>query len=148
MISFQLSHTPPSTPGQSSQSQNNHHWSLGAGEVTLEHGGWALRICHLRYHLDRGVMWITAVTRPTHIYCVILPLPSLGGLMSSHAPSQPPAWLSRNIAPPSPAYCDGCQRWGNLLSVTGKPDQSLLDQHHHLTILKNLYQTNKLETCF
>jgi len=22
------------------------------------------------------------------------------------------------MAPPSPAFCDGCQRWGNLLAVT------------------------------
>ena len=42
------------------------------------------------------------------------------GWMSSPSPSPPtPAsWLSSNMAPPSPAYCDGCQRWGNLLSVT------------------------------
>lgn len=32
--------------------------------------------------------------------------------------SLPPAWVSSNMAPPSPAFCDGCQRWGNLLSVT------------------------------
>jgi hypothetical protein len=34
-------------------------------------------------------------------------------------PSTPPTWLqTSNLAPPSPAYCDGCHRWGNLLSVT------------------------------
>jgi hypothetical protein len=42
------------------------------------------------------------------------------GLVYSPSPalSPPQAWLSDNMAPPSPAYCDGCQRWGNLLSVT------------------------------
>jgi hypothetical protein len=34
-------------------------------------------------------------------------------------PSTPPTWpKTSNLAPPSPAYCDGCHRWGNLLSVT------------------------------
>ena len=29
-----------------------------------------------------------------------------------------PPWLTSNMAPTFPIYCDGCQRWGNLLSVT------------------------------
>ena len=39
---------------------------------------------------------------------------------SSPSPSLPtsPPWLTSNMAPPSPVFCDGCQRWGNLLSVT------------------------------
>ena len=47
--------------------------------------------------------------------------PSSTGWMSSPSPAPPPpaSWMSSNLAPPSsPAYCDGCQRWGNLLSVT------------------------------
>ena len=36
----------------------------------------------------------------------------------SPAPQTSPPWLTSNMTPPSPVYCDGCQRWGNLLSVT------------------------------
>ena len=36
----------------------------------------------------------------------------------SPGPPSPPPWLSSNMAPPSPVYCDGCHSWGNLLTVT------------------------------
>ena len=37
---------------------------------------------------------------------------------SSPGPPPPPACPPGYTAPPSPAYCDGCHRWGNLLAVT------------------------------
>ena len=37
---------------------------------------------------------------------------------SSPGPCPPTPCLSSNMAPPSPVYCDGCHRWGNLLTVT------------------------------
>ena len=48
-------------------------------------------------------------------------------------PSPPPAWLTNNMAPPpsSPAFCDGCQRWDNLLSAKPEPTRVRPSHKHH-----------------
>ena len=104
-------------PPQASQSQSYHHWSLGAGEVILVHRAWTLASHQLLevsiwvaeafkifpplgYHLVKGVTWTTTVTRQTHIYCRILPLPSPGGHPQVLC-------LPHPLPPPHPQH--GCQ---------------------------------------
>ena len=136
LISFQLSHTPPSTPSKSEpdlSSLESGSWggqpgtlrldssyspssrSLDVGGVDLSSPGISLgqRSCMDNYSNQTNPYLMSYPSSPQSWW----PSP---GLMSSPspAPSPPPAWLSNNMAPPSPAYCDGCQRWGNLLSVT------------------------------
>ena len=122
LISFQLSHTPSSTPTESEPELS----SLESGSWGGHPGTWRLDTQDLSPGIPLGQRSsmddFSNQTNP-HLLCYP-PSPQswwpTPGLMSSPspAPSPPSAWLSRNMAPPSPAYCDGCQRWGNLLSVT------------------------------
>ena len=86
-------------------------------QSTLESGSWVGGPLRLDWS---GITDFREYLPPAQTLCS-----SSTGWMSSPSPvpptppvSPPASWLSSNMAPTSPAYCDGCQRWGNLLSVT------------------------------
>ena len=102
LIEYQLNHTPPVTPSKPEPDQS----SLESGSLGLHSGSWS-------WDSPQGPStflsppWSLQHWWPTPGWATT-PLP---------CPSPPPTWT----APPpssSPAFCDGCQRWGNLLSVT------------------------------
>jgi len=103
LLSYQLNQTPPSTPCTLPEPDQS---TLESGEF-----GGNRNVC-----LDLFPSWTPPVSSPQSwlppsiSWCP--PTPSPG------PPCPPTPWLSSNIAPPSPVYCDGCQRWGNLLTVT------------------------------
>ena len=121
LISFQLSHTPPSTPSKSEPDLS----SLESGSWGDHPGGRSSQdLSSPGILLGQGSS-MDNYSNQTNPHLLSYPSspqswwPSPGLVSSpSPAPSPPPAWLSSNMGPPSPAYCDGCQRWGNLLSVT------------------------------
>ena len=139
LVSFQLSHTPPSIPSKSEpelSSLESGSWGGHPGTLRLDSSNSSVsRSLDLggRSSQDLSSPGISLGQRSSmdnysnqtnqHLLSYLSspqswwPSP---GLVSSPSPalSPPPAWLSSNMAPPSPAYCDGCQRWGNLLSVT------------------------------
>ena len=132
LVSFQLSHTPPSTPCKSEpelSSLESGSWGGHPGTLNLD----SSKSPASRSFQDLSSPGISLGQRSymdnysnqTNPHLLSYPSspqswwPSSGFVSSpSPAPSSSPAWLSNNMAPPSPAYCDGCQRWGNLLSVT------------------------------
>ena len=115
LVSFQLSHTPPSTPSKSEPELSSLESGSWGGHQDLSPPGISLgqRSYMDNYSNQTNPHLLSYPSSPQSWW------PSSGFVSSpSPAPSPPPAWLSNNMAPPSPAYCDGCQRWGNLLSVT------------------------------
>ena len=129
LISFQLSHTPPSTPCNPEPDQ----FSLESGYCGDSLGSWredttpstSRQESLHSFGTPRGHRRPVELDSNLTNHNLLHPLSSQSlwpapGWVSTPlpAPCQPPAWLSSNMAPPSPAFCDGCQRWGNLLSVT------------------------------
>ena len=129
LITFQLSHTPPSTPLKLEPDQSTLESSNWGGCL----GSWGLDSKPVTSRMDLGNSLGTPLG---HGRCVeedsnqlnpnLLYPPSPQSWCTSPgwvstplpAPCPPQAWMSSNMAPPSPAFCAGCQRWGNLLSVT------------------------------
>ena len=127
LISFQLSHTPPSSPSKSEPEQSSLESNNTVGHPCFRKldlsesfaSAWT-QLGHRSASLDSNQ------TNP-HLLSASFPQPRwpFPGFLSPPYPAyypppapSPPTWLSDNMAPPSPAYCNGCQRWGNLLSVT------------------------------
>ena len=113
LITYQLEHTPPSTPSKPEPDQSQ----LESGCLGGYSGSSFLFSSTLPSPWSQPLWsspgWGTALG-PS-------PPPTSGWRTSPPGPSPPPppTWLPSNMAPPSsPAFCDGCQRWGNLLSVT------------------------------
>jgi hypothetical protein len=141
LVSFQLHHTPPSTPSTPYRPEPEQS-PLESGIWGSHPGSWRLDLkessASRRLDLvdssskDLSSPGIPLVQRrqledySNHTNPYLLypssPLswwPSPGcSSLTSPGPCPPPTWLPSNMAPTSPAYCDGCQRWGNLLSVT------------------------------
>ena len=117
LLSFQLSHTPPSTPSKLEPEQS----SLESGSTGGHYGSWRLDPSTSFDSGHRSNLQDSNQNNP-HLLFASSPQswwPFPGSLSPpSLAPPPAPAWLPNSMAPPSPAYCDGCQRWGNLLSVT------------------------------
>ena len=144
LVSFQLSHTPPSTPNKSEPelsplsepeqsplepgSWGSHpgSWRLGLEESSasrrLDLGGSSsqdlsspgIPLVQMRKFED-----YSNHTNPLYPSSPQPWWPSPGySSTTSPCPSPFPTWPSSNMAPISPANCDSCQRWGNLLSVT------------------------------
>ena len=105
-LSYQLQ-TPPSTPCPEPD------------QSTLESGMFGVNrnIC-----LDLFPPWTLPVSSPqswlppSSSWCT--PTPSPG-------PCPPTPWLSSNMAESSPVYCDGCNSWGNFLTVTVSQSRAL-----------------------
>jgi hypothetical protein len=109
LIAYQLNHTPPSTPSKPEPDQS----SLESGSLGRNSGSWSLGS-----HLEEESYPSNSTLLPPWS-----PQPwwSSPGWETPPPPGPPPSptWLPSNMTPPSsPAFCDGCQRWGNLLSVT------------------------------
>ena len=144
LVSFQLSHTPPSTPNESKPEQSPlsepEQSPLESGSWGSHPGSWRLESPASR-RMDFAVSSSQAaisspemplvqrrqledysnLTNP-YLLSPSSPLswwPSPGcPSLTSPGPCPSPTWLPSNMASPNPAYCDGCQKWGNLLSVT------------------------------
>ena len=107
-LSYQLSQTPPTTP------------CLEPEQSTLESGDFGV---NRNISLDSfpsgdwSSSWLTP-SRCMPTPSPFLPTPSSYLPSPSPCPCPPTPWMSNNMAPPSPVYCDGCQKWGNLLTVT------------------------------
>ena len=116
LIAYQLSHTPPSTPSKPEPDQSSLESVVWGGYS----GSWSLGTSQgPRRHLEEESYPSNSTLLPP--WSPQSWWPSPGWVTSpSPSPSPPQAWLASNMAPPpsSPAFCDGCQRWGNLLSVT------------------------------
>jgi hypothetical protein len=130
LIFFQLSHTPPSTPSKSEpdlSSLESGSWggqprtlrldssyspssrSLDVGGVDLSSPGISLgqRSCMDNYSNQTNPSVLSYPSSPQSWW----PSPCLMS-SPSPAPSPPPAWLSNNMAPPSPAYVTAARGGG------------------------------------
>ena len=135
LVSFQLSHTPPSTTNKSepalSPLSEPEQSLLESGSWESHPGSWSLdlRESSASRKLDLG----GSNPQPGIPLVLRRQMEDYSNLINPHLlyPLSPQSWLpSPSFAtstspcpcppptPPSPAYCDGCQRWGNLLSVT------------------------------
>ena len=110
LIEYQLNHTPSSTPSKLEPDQS----SLESASLGLHLGSWSSP-------QGQGCAFAPTLLppplgSPQHWW----PSPGWAPPPLPCPPSPPPSWLASSLAPPpsSPAFCDGCQRWGNLLSVT------------------------------
>jgi hypothetical protein len=104
LISYQFSQTQPSTPSKPEPEQS-----------TLESGSWGGFPGSMDWNSTPAARMLDSGSRSSWRFSSGTPL---GMPTPPPSPCSPPSWLSNNMAPPSPVYCDGCQRWGNLLSVT------------------------------
>ena len=142
LISYQLSHTPPTTPRKLEPDMSLLESRFGSGSrfdswmtptsSRLELGSNQETLFSFRKPLEheKCLEDDSNLTNPYLLHpsptmslwpspgWVPLPLLPTPCSPSVPAPCSPPAWLSSNMTPTSPAFCEGCQQWGNLLSVT------------------------------
>ena len=133
LVTFQLSHTPPSTPIKSVPDQSPlpepEQSTLESGSWGCHPGKWKLDLKDRMLDLGESYQDLSSPGTPpvqrrpsadysnqTNPYLLYQSSPL--SWWPSPSSCLPPSWLPSNMAPPSPTYCGGCQKWGNLLSVT------------------------------